>query len=71
MPHFHGWVKYSFFLVVILVSGYSTNAQTVNGTITDAENGEPIIGATILEMDTESNGTTTDFDGKFTLNLQT
>lgn len=46
-------------------------AQTIRGTITDAGNGEPIIGASVLEKNTENNGTTTDFDGKFELTAQT
>lgn len=40
---------------------------TVKGQVVDA-NGEPIIGATILEMGT-TNGSVTDFDGNFTLNV--
>src|SRR5690554_3019990 len=45
--------------------------QTIRGTITDASSGEPIIGASVLEKDTENNGTTTDFDGLFELTAQT
>ncbi len=41
---------------------------TVSGTVTDA-NGEPLIGATIVEKGT-SNGTTTDFDGTYSLTVQ-
>ncbi|MBR9920362.1 MAG: SusC/RagA family TonB-linked outer membrane protein [Bacteroidetes bacterium] len=41
---------------------------TVSGTVTDAENGEPLIGASILVEGT-STGTITDFDGKFSLNV--
>lgn len=39
---------------------------TVTGTVTDSE-GEPLIGVTVLVKGT-SNGTATDFDGKFSLN---
>lgn len=39
----------------------------INGVVID-KNGEPIIGANIMEKGT-SNGTITDFDGKFTLNV--
>lgn len=39
---------------------------TVQGTVTDAANGEPIIGASVLEIGT-TNGTITDFDGNFSL----
>ena len=36
------------------------------GTVTNKADGEPVIGATIMEIGT-NNGTTTDFDGNFTL----
>ena len=39
---------------------------TARGTVTDAADGEPIIGASVLEVGT-TNGTITDFDGNFTL----
>ena len=39
---------------------------TVNGTVIDKANGEPVIGASVLEIGT-TNGTITDFDGNFTL----
>ncbi|MBQ7422138.1 MAG: TonB-dependent receptor [Prevotella sp.] len=41
--------------------------KTVSGTVVDAQG--PVIGATIMEKGT-SNGTVTDFDGNFTLNVQ-
>lgn len=41
--------------------------QTLTGTVTEM-NGEPIIGATVLEKGT-TNGTSTDIDGKFKLNI--
>lgn len=40
---------------------------TVKGTVIDAQ-GEPIIGASIVQVGT-TNGTVTDFDGNFTLNV--
>ena len=42
--------------------------KMVSGVITDI-NGEPIIGANVIEKDSESVGTVTDVDGKFTLAL--
>ncbi|MBB3895240.1 SusC/RagA family TonB-linked outer membrane protein [Bacteroides pyogenes] len=42
--------------------------QTATGLVTDA-NGEPIIGASVIEKGT-TNGTITDFNGKFTLNVK-
>ena len=41
--------------------------QSVSGVIKDAT-GEPVIGASVLEKGT-TNGTITDFDGRFTLNV--
>ena len=45
----------------------ATMAQ-VTGTVVEAASGEPIIGATVLEAGS-SNGTITDFDGNFVLNV--
>lgn len=42
--------------------------RTITGTVTDAENGEPLIGANILIVGT-STGTITDFDGKYSLEI--
>ncbi len=44
-----------------------SNTHRVTGTVLD-ENGEPIIGASIIEKGT-SNGVATDIDGKFVLNV--
>ena len=53
-----------------LVLGMSAFAQvTASGTVTDAANGEPVIGASVLEIGT-TNGTITDFDGNFSLNVK-
>lgn len=45
----------------------STKDKKVTGKVIDAK-GEPVIGATIMEKGT-TNGTITDFDGNFTLNV--
>ncbi len=45
----------------------SLQAQTITGNVKDSS-GEGVIGATIMEKGT-SNGTITDFDGNFTINL--
>ena len=52
----------------MLLASVSVSAQQISGTVKDA-NGEPIIGATIMEQGTQ-NGTVTDFDGNFSLNLK-
>lgn len=47
-------------------SNFALAQRTVTGTVTDAGNGEPLIGATILATGT-SVGTTSDFDGTYSL----
>ena len=54
-------------LLLVGVSAFAQN--TVNGTVVDAANGEPIIGASILEIGT-TNGTITDWDGNFSLTVK-
>lgn len=55
-------------LITMLFMGMSVYAQTitVNGNVTSEDDGEPIIGASILVQGTQ-NGTVTDLDGNFTL----
>lgn len=56
--------------VALLSLSNMLNAQLViKGDVVDAGNNEPIPGATVLEVGT-SNGTITDFDGKFSLQVQ-
>ena len=54
-------------LLFAILAG-NISAQTIKGTVTE-ENGEPIIGATVVETGTQ-NGTVTDLDGNFTLNVK-
>ncbi len=59
------------FLLFCLVLGIGlASAQTmqVTGTVTSAEDGEPIIGASVVVKGT-TNGTVTDYDGKFNLTV--
>src|SRR5690606_9724680 len=64
-----GMTKRSFVLMVVLFfltfTGNAQEKKMITGTILD-NTGVPLIGATILESQT-SNGTVTDFDGKFEL----
>lgn len=50
-----------------LLCSASLSAQ-ISGTVLEASTGEPIIGASVLEVGTTT-GSITDFDGKFTLNV--
>ena len=54
-------------MLLLFCSSVVLAQTTVSGTIVDAA-GEPIIGASVLEEGT-SNGTITDFDGNFTLDV--
>jgi TonB-linked SusC/RagA family outer membrane protein len=49
-----------------LVSAQAQDRITINGTITDAESGDPLPGITVIEEGT-TNGTSADFDGNYTI----
>ena len=53
------------FLVILLASTVAL-AQQVSGTVTEADSGAPLPGATVVVKGTNI-GTTTDFDGVFQL----
>ncbi len=63
-----GFLFRTFFLSVVLALSAGLAAQTITGTITDQEDGTPLIGATVLQQGTSS-GTVTDLDGNFALTL--
>ena len=52
---------------MLLVSGLCYSQNILTGTVTDAELGSPLPGATVLVKGT-SNGVSTDFNGAFTIN---
>ncbi len=56
------------FLFLLIISSGTLYAQTITGTVLDAENREPMIGANIIQVGT-SNGVATNTDGFFTLKL--
>ena len=57
-------------VLLLMVGSAAAFAQlAVQGTVVDMENGEPVIGASILEVGT-TNGTITDFDGNFSITVQ-
>jgi TonB-linked SusC/RagA family outer membrane protein len=55
-------------IFVLLLASLSAIAQqrTISGMVTDVENGDPLIGANVIIKGT-TNGTVTDFDGKYSL----
>ena len=59
--------RYLLLLLTLMVS-MATNAQGMLGTVID-DLGEPVIGASVVEKGNPQNGTITDFDGKFTINV--
>ena len=63
-------MKKLFTLFVCLGAGAMVWAQTlkVTGTVVDEDNGEPLIGVSVLEMGT-TNGIITDLDGNFTITV--
>ncbi|MEO1009842.1 MAG: SusC/RagA family TonB-linked outer membrane protein [Bacteroidota bacterium] len=56
------------FLVVVLGSYPLLAQRTVSGTVTDATDGSPLPGVNVVEKGT-SNGTSTDFDGNYTIEV--
>lgn len=62
--------RFLFLLVLLTMGCISAMAQfQVNGTVVDASDNEPLIGATIMESGSQ-NGCTTDVDGKFALKVK-
>lgn len=63
-------MKNTFFLILSLLISLTAMAQKtqVNGVVFDAANDEPLIGVNVVEKGT-TNGTVTDFDGTFTLDV--
>ncbi len=53
---------------ISVVKNRQQNKKTISGNITDIH-GEPIIGANIIEVGEPTNGTTSDLDGKFSLQV--
>ena len=63
--------KRSLLLVALFVIGclqLMAQTRTVKGEVTDAQNGEALIGATVM-VEGEKGGTVTDFDGNFSLQV--
>ena len=62
-------MKKLYVLISCLIGAYTLIAQSVSGTVID-EKGNPLFGVNVIEKSTY-NGTTTDFNGKYTLKLST
>lgn len=63
--------KRSLLLVALFVIGclqLMAQTKTIKGEVTDAQNGEALIGATVM-VEGEKGGTVTDFDGNFSLQV--
>ena len=57
-----------FYAMLLSLTTAAQNVSGILGTVTD-ENGEPVIGATVVEKANPQNATITDFDGNFTLKV--
>ena len=57
-------------MLVMSVTMLMAQDKTITGTVIGAEDGEPVIGASVLVTGTQI-GTVTDIDGKFSLNVPT
>lgn len=60
--------KWLLLVMAIAFCNFAIAQRTITGTVTDAETGEPLIGANILVVGTSS-GTITDFDGTYSLSV--
>ena len=63
--------KLHYFLILVsflCMNGMMAQGTTVSGTVTDTSTGTPIPGVTVVEKGT-SNGTSTDFDGNYTITV--
>ena len=63
--------KRSILLVALFLMGclqLLAQSRIIQGEVTDAQNGEPLIGATVM-VEGEKSGTVTDFDGNFKLQV--
>ena len=64
-------VKSYFSLILFFASLVSLHAQVhLTGRVTDAANGEPLVGVTIAAQAAKERGTITDLDGNFTLSTK-
>lgn len=57
---------------MLIMAAFPALAETleVKGTVTSADDGEPLIGATIRVSQNPSNNTVTDFDGNYSIKVE-
>ncbi|MEM6378143.1 MAG: SusC/RagA family TonB-linked outer membrane protein [Bacteroidota bacterium] len=60
--------KWGLLIVALALCNFALAQRSITGTVTDANSGEPLIGANILVVGTGS-GTITDLDGSFSLEV--
>ena len=60
--------NYLLILLFMVCCNYVMSQQEVRGTVTNTEDGEPLIGVSILEKET-NNGTVTDLDGTYQITV--
>ncbi|MBN3036270.1 MAG: SusC/RagA family TonB-linked outer membrane protein [Bacteroidales bacterium] len=58
---------FAFACIMFFTSALSAQDMTINGAITSAEDGLPVIGATIVRQGVPSSGTITDQDGNYSI----
>ena len=64
-------MKNLMFCIALLLGCLTAAAQvTVTGTVTSADDGETLIGATVRVVENPTNGTVTDLDGNYSISLQ-
>lgn len=63
-----GWLKTGLLGIFVLMISFSYAQETVTGTVVATEDGTPIPGANIVVKGT-SNGTSTDFDGNYSIDI--
>ena len=57
----------AFFACLFLIVGTAFAQNKITGTVISNDDGEPIIGASVIISGTKNTGTSTDIDGKFTI----
>ena len=64
------YLKYNLLIFTLLCFGFISISQNrINGIITDFKSDEPLVGANVVVKE-ENIGTTTDFDGKFSIEFK-